>query len=172
MEATTPSLDLLWKLSEIERQLAAQPDARGYLKLAAGYAEAGWSKEAARAAQRATALTHGAASHEVESREFSGPCSPRVLLELLRALHLTAKTGELRLDAPGGVNVSLVLVSGQLVDAQSSDAARGEPSIFRASLLQAARYTFIPGPPRADVVSITAVTGDLLTTLGERVKTV
>jgi hypothetical protein len=41
MAESSPSLELLCELSELERLLAARPDAQGYRKLSLGYAQAG-----------------------------------------------------------------------------------------------------------------------------------
>ena len=171
MADTPPPLDLLCELSEQERLLADNPDAHGYLKLASGYAEAGWIKEATRAAERAKALAQGAGRKPVnEAVAFSGSCTPTVLIELLRSLHLTGKSGQLHLDALGGIRVVLTLKQGALIDAQSSDAGPGEPSLFRAGCLRAARYTFVPGDPAIAHASLPASTPDLLNALGARLQ--
>lgn len=169
METPAPSVDLLWKLSEIERKLAASPDAKGYLQLAAGYADAGWPKEAKRAVQRATALTQGNPTID-ESRHpgYSGPCTPRILIELIRSLQLTEKSGDLRLEAPGGVMVVLFFLNGHMIDAQSSDTERGEASWHRAASITASRYTFKAGHPSTDSRSLTSSTADLLTAFAQR----
>jgi len=163
METTSPSVDLLWELSELERKLAASPDAKGYLELAAGYANAGWPKEAKRAVQRATALSQGVTTvDEAKTPGFSGPCTPPILVELIRSLQLTGKSGDLRLDAPGGVMVALFFLKGHLIDAQSSDTERGEASWLRAGSLRASRYLFKPGHPSTDSRSLQGNTAELL----------
>jgi len=91
MAETPPSLDLLCELSAHERRLAENPDAHGYLKLASGYAEAGWIKEATRAAQRAKALAQGGEVERPEATVLSGPCTPKVLLEIVRSMTLTGR---------------------------------------------------------------------------------
>lgn len=169
MADASPSLELLCELSELERLLAARPDAQGYRKLAAGYAQAGWPKEAARADIKAKALLANPMPELVRpAQSFSGACNPGVLVELLRALHETGKSGQLELTAPGGIHVSLALDSGQLVDAQSSDTTAGEPSLFRAVVLRAARYVFLPGVVRVAQPSLQASTPDLLAALAAR----
>lgn len=169
METSSPPVDLLWKLSEIERKLAAAPDAKGYLELAAGYADAGWAKEAKRAVQKATALAQGSLiPDEAAHPGYSGPCTPRVLVELIRAIHDTEKSGDLRLEAPGGTLVVLFFLKGHLIDAQSSDTERGESSWSRAASLRASRYTFKVGHPSTDSRSLTVNTADLLATLAQR----
>jgi len=171
MADTPPPLDLLCELSEQERILAENPDAHGYLKLASGYAEAGWIKEATRAAERAKALAQGAGRRPVnEAVALSGPCTPTVLIELLRSLHLTGKSGQLHLDALGGIRVVLSLRQGVLIDAQSSDASPGEPSLFRAGCLRAARYTFVPVEPSVAQATLLVSTPDLLNALGARLQ--
>ncbi len=169
MADTPPSLDLLVELSAHERRLAENPDAHGYLKLASGYAEAGWIKEATRAAQRAKALAQGGEGERTEAPVLSGPCTPKVLLEIVRSMSLTRKSGHLQLDAPGGVRVSLVLVDGQLVGAQSSDTAPGEASLLRATSLRACRYAFVPGPLSVEVPTLEAPTDELLALMAARV---
>jgi hypothetical protein len=140
MADTSPSLDLLCELSAHERRLAENPDAHGYLKLASGYAEAGWIKEATRAAQRAKALAQGSEGERTDGAVLSGPCTPKVLLEIVRSMTLTGKSGHLQLDAPGGIRVSLALADGQLVGAQSSDTAPAKRRCF--------------GPPRCEPVAM------------------
>ena len=170
METTSPSVDLLWELSEIERKLAAAPDARGYLQLAAGYADAGWPKEAKRAVQRATALSQGMpAVEDVKSPGQFGPCTPAVLVELVRSLHLSGKSGDLKLEAPGGVMVMLFFLKGHLIDAQSSDTQRGESSWLRAGSLRASRYHFKPGHPSTDMRSLQSGTRDLIDAFAKRI---
>ena len=141
MADTSPSLDLLCELSARERQLAENPDAHGYLKLASGYAEAGWIKEATRAAQRAKALAQGTEGERTDGAVLSGPCTPKVLLEIVRAMTLTGKSGHLQLDAPGGIRVSLALADGQLVGAQSSDKAKARSRPFVAVFASASLCT-------------------------------
>lgn len=170
METTSPSVDLLWELSEVERKLTAAPDAKGYLKLAAGYADAGWPTEARRAVQRATALSQGVpAVEEAKAPGQSGPCTPAVLAELARSLHLSGKSGDLRLEAPGGVMVMLFFLKGSLIDAQSSDTPRGESSWLRAGSLRAARYHFTSGRPSTDMRSLQGSTRDLIDAFAKRI---
>jgi hypothetical protein len=169
MADTSPSLDLLCELSAHERRLAENPDAHGYLKLASGYAEAGWIKEATRAAQRAKALAQGAEVERTEGVVLSGPCTPHVLLEIVRSLSFTGKSGHLQLDAPGGIRVSLALADGQLVGAQSSDTGPGEAALLRATSLRACRYAFVPGPVAVDLPTLEAPTDELLALMAARV---
>jgi len=169
MAETPPSLDLLCELSAHERRLAENPDAHGYLKLASGYAEAGWIKEATRAAQRAKALAQGGEVERPEATVLSGPCTPKVLLEIVRSMTLTGKTGHLQLDAPGGIRVSLGLVDGRLVGAQSSDTAPGEAALLRATSLRACRYAFVAGPLTVDLPTLEAPTDELLALMAARV---
>ncbi len=170
METTSPSVDLLWELSEIERKLAAAPDAKGYLQLAAGYADAGWPKEAKRAVQRATALSQGnPAVEDVKSPGQSGPCTPAVLLELVRSLHLTGKSGDLSLYTPGGGTLTLFFLKGHLIDAQSSDTERGERSWLRAGSLRASCYHFKSGHPSTDMRSLQTDTRELIDALAQRI---
>lgn len=168
MADSSPSLELLCELSELERLLAARPDAQGYRKLSLGYAQAGWPKEAARAELKAKALASGAVVVPTPVQTLTGACNPGVLVEILRALHETGKTGLLELTAPGGIHVSLALISGRLVDAQSSDATAGEPSLYRAVFLRAARYVFLPGPPLVGPPSLQTPTPELLAALDAR----
>jgi hypothetical protein len=169
MADTSPSLDLLCELSAHERRLAENPDAHGYLKLASGYAEAGWIKEATRAAQRAKALAQGTEGERTDVAVLTGPCTPKILLEIVRAMTLTGKSGHLQLDAPGGIRVSLALADGQLIGAQSSDTAPGEAALLRAASLRACRYAFVPGPVAADIPTLDAPTDELLALMAARV---
>jgi Domain of unknown function (DUF4388) len=169
MSESEPSIEKLWALSELENKLSLAPTSVGYRKLALGYANEGWSEDATRIAQRAD---------ELEAREkeanpflaapegstttpttrtapvFSGSFNPRVLLELLQVLHLTGKSGELRLAAPGGATACFAFNEGRVVGAESTDAAPGEESLVRAVGLEGGRYEFVlvdtnatrPGP--------------------------
>ncbi len=170
METSSPSIDLLWELSEIERKLAAAPDAKGYLKLAAGYADAGWLKEAKRAVQQATALSNGQpVATEAKVPGCTGPCTPQVLLEIVRSLHLGTKSGDLRLEVPGGVTVTLFLLKGHLIDAQSSDTPRGETAWQRATSLPASSYHFKPGHPGTNMRSLQGSTRELIDAFAKRI---
>jgi hypothetical protein len=100
MAESSPSLELLCELSELERLLAARPDAQGYRKLSLGYAQAGWPKEAARAELKAKALASGAVVVPTPVQSLTGACNPGVLVEILRALHETGKNGPAGIDRP------------------------------------------------------------------------
>jgi len=170
METSSPSIDLLWELSEIERKLATAPDAKGYLKLAAGYADAGWLKDAKRAVQQATALSNGLpVIAETKAPGCIGPCTPPVLLEIMRSLHLTGKSGDLRLEVPGGVSVTIHFLKGHVIDAQSSDTTRGENAWQRATSLPASSYHFKSGHPDTNMRSLQGSTRDMIDAFAKRI---
>jgi len=79
------------------------------------------------------------------------------------------QTGHLQLDAPGGIRVSLGLVDGRLVGAQSSDTAPGEAALLRATVLRACRYAFVAGPLTVDLPTLDAPTDELLALMAARV---
>ncbi len=143
-------VDQLWELGELEQQLGRAPDAEGYLDLAARYQELGWDEEAERMQNRATAIRpEAAATDRPTAGGLSGPCSPRVLLELLQVLWLTGQSGELLLDEAGRPAGSVSFHTGRIVAARSGDIADPHAALQQLFSLRGNRYQFFPGTPAA-----------------------
>ncbi|MBK8478707.1 MAG: DUF4388 domain-containing protein [Opitutaceae bacterium] len=150
MRDSKDNVDQLWELSELEQELARAPSAEGYLDLAAGYRELGWMEEAERMQARAAEIEPEAVpTARPTAGGLSGPCTPRVLLEVLQVLWLTGKSGELVLDAPGRIAGSVSFHSGCIVGARSGDIADPHAALQQLFSLRGERYQFIPGTPAA-----------------------
>jgi len=147
MKNSKVNVDQLWELSELEQQLAVTPTVKGYKDLAARYKKLGWLEEAERMQARAAEIKADAPAARVTTGALSGPVNPRVLLELLQVLHLTAKSGELLLDAPGGITGAISFRAGAMVDAKSADADDALKALRQLCAIKAGRYQFFPGVP-------------------------
>lgn len=143
-------VDQLWELGELEQQLARAPNAESYLDLAARYEELGWEEEAERMHVRASAIQPEAAhAARPTAGGLSGPCTPRVLLELLQVLWLTGQSGELLLDEFGHPAGSVSFHSGRIVAARSGDIADPHAALQQLFSQRGKRYQFFPGTPAA-----------------------
>jgi len=147
MKNSKVNVDQLWELSELEQQLAVTPTVTGYKDLAARYKKLGWLEEAERMQARADEIKTDAPVTRASTGGLSGPVTPRVLLELLHVLHVTAKSGELLLDAPGGITGSISLRGGAMVDAKSADADDALKALRQLCAIKAGRYQFFAGVP-------------------------
>lgn len=147
MKNSKENVDELWELSEREQQLAASPTAQGYKDLASRYRKLGWVEEAERMEARASEIKPQAAVARVGAGELSGPINRRVLLELLQVLHITAKSGELLLDAPAGIAGSISFSQGVMVDAKTAEAEDGLKALRQLCTIKAGRFQFFPGVP-------------------------
>jgi len=147
MKNSKVNVDQLWELSELEQQLAVEPTVTGYNDLAARYKKLGWLEEAERMQARAAQLKTEAPAMRVTAGGLSGPVNHRVLLELLQVLHLTGKSGELLLDAPGGITGAISFRVGAMVDAKSADAEDALKALRQLCAIKAGRYQFFPGVP-------------------------
>ncbi|MFT3831426.1 MAG: DUF4388 domain-containing protein [Opitutaceae bacterium] len=146
MTDSKENVDQLWELSEMEQKLSAAPSAQGYLDLAARYRKLGWEEEASRMQARAGEIRQEpTAAPRPAAGGLSGPCTPRVLLELLQVLRLTGKTGELLLDAPGRLAGSITFRAGAIVAARCGEQAEPRAALRELCTLRGGRYQFFPG---------------------------
>lgn len=144
MKDSKENVDQLWELSELEQKLAGAPSAQGYLDLAARYRKLGWVEEAERMQARAAEVKTDGAPRPAGGG-LSGPCTPRVLLELLQVLRLTAKTGELLLDAPGRIAGTVSFQAGAIVAARCGEEGEPRAALRALCALRGGRYQFFPG---------------------------
>ena len=165
MSQTTQNLDDLWELSELEQRIAARPIPEDMERLAVKYDGLGWEKEATKLRQRASEAR--ANPNKREAVRLVGPFSPVVLLEVLRVLHLTRKTGELLLESSGGMTAAVTLADGVLVDAQAEDVQPGIAALRQALSLSGGRYQFLPGTMRVAFQSLPSDSAALLMQLSE-----
>jgi len=151
MKDSKENVDQLWELSELEQKLAGAPSAQGYLDLAARYRKLGWVEEAERVQARASEIKNEAAPLSRPAHGgLSGPCTPRVLLELLQVLRLTGKSGELLLDAPGRIAGSVSFHTGSIASARCGDTSDTRAALKELFALRGGRYQFFPGAPAGD----------------------
>jgi len=149
MKNSKENVDELWELSELEQQLAVAPTVQGYKDLAARYRQLGWLDEAERMQARASDLKTETPTARTVTGGLGGPFNPRVLLELLHVLHLTAKSGELLLDAPGGITGAITFGGGAIIEVKCADATDVRSALRRLHAIDAGRYQFFPGAPLA-----------------------
>lgn len=145
METSRQDIDLLWELNELEQKLAATPSERGYLDLAARYHELGWEDEAGRMRALAAELKKRAPSAVETTEALHGPFNRRVSVELLQVLHLTSKSGELRLQPAEGPAGSVWFDAGRIVDARIGNDADALSSLRNICALASGAYQFRPG---------------------------
>lgn len=157
------NLDDLWELSELEQRIAARPIPEDMERLAAKYDQLGWAKEAAKLRQRA--IDARANPNGREAVRLIGPFTPVVLLEILRVLHLTKKTGELLMESSSGMTAAVTLSDGVLIDAQAEDVQPGLPALRQALSMSGGRYQFLPGTMRVAFQSLPADSAALLAQL-------
>ena len=151
MKDSKENVDQLWELSELEQKLAGAPSAQGYLDLSARYRKLGWVEEAERMQARASEIKgHAAPMARPAHGGLSGPCTPRVLLELLQVLRLTTKSGELLLDAPGRIAGSVSFHTGCIAAARCGNTADTRAALKELFALRGGRYQFFPGAPTGD----------------------
>ncbi len=167
MSEPTQNLDDLWELSELEQRIAARPIPEDMERLAAKYDLLGWSKEAAKLRQRAIEAREN--PNHREAVRLVGPFTPVVLLEILRVLHLTRKTGELLLESSSGVTAAVTLTDGMLVDAQAEEVQPGVAALRQALSLSGGRYQFLPGRMRIAFQTLPGDTAALLLQLSDEI---
>lgn len=146
MPDSANNLDDLWELSELEQRIAARPIAEDMERLADKYEKLGWSKEAEKLRQRAADAKLN--PNRREAVRLTGAFTPIVLLEILRVLHLTRKTGELLLESSNGMTAAISITDGLLVDAQAADTQPGVAALRQVFALPGGRYQFLPGTMR------------------------
>ncbi len=154
MAEIEPNIGILWELSKLESKVCLNPTAAGFRELARRYAEEGWKDDAARITLRAEELalqepaagaSAPAATPAAESPTvYAGAFNPRIYVELLRILHLTGKSGDLRLTAPGDTRACVTFRDGDIAEAEGADAAPGEPALLRVLGLPGGRFEFVP----------------------------
>lgn len=165
MSDSPQNLDDLWELSELEQRIAARPLPDDMERLALKYDALGWVQEAAKLRQRATEARSN--PNKREAVRLVGPFTPVVLLEILRVLHLSRKTGELLLESSGGMTAAVTVADGVLVDAQAEDVQPGIAALRQALLLSGGRYQFLPGMMRVAFQSLPSDSAALLMQLSE-----
>ncbi|MCF3648248.1 DUF4388 domain-containing protein [Synoicihabitans lomoniglobus] len=165
MNDSTENLDDLWELSELEQRIATRPTAEDMERLADKYDQLGWDKEADKLRERAAETKQN--PHNQESVRLVGSFTPIVLVELLRVLHLTGKTGELLLESANGMTAAVTVSDGVLVDAQAADEPPGMPALRHVLTMPGGRYQFLPGTMRAAFQSLPADSAALLMQLSE-----
>ncbi len=165
MAEPTQNLDDLWELSELEQRIAARPIPEDMERLATKYELLGWTKEAEKLRQRAAnARTN---PDRREAVRLIGPFTPVVLLEILRVLHLTKKTGELLLESSSGMTAAVTVADGVLVDAQAEDVQPGVAALRQVLTLSGGRYQFLPGTMRIAFQTLPADSAALLMQLSD-----
>lgn len=165
MKESKEDVDQLWQLRELEQQLDDAPSAEGYLDLAAHYGQLGWTGEAERVRSRAAAIKPDA-TQAVRSAAggLSGPCTPRVLLELLQVLWLSGKSGELLLEEEGRNAGAVSFDSGRIVAVRCGEIADPHDALLRLFSLRGERYQFFSGAPAAGTAS---AAGDIAAWMAE-----
>ncbi|MCX6954439.1 MAG: DUF4388 domain-containing protein [Verrucomicrobia bacterium] len=165
MKNSHENVDQLWELSELEQQLAAAPTAKGYRDLASRYKKLGWLEEAERMHARAAKVKAEAPVVPPAAAGLSGPFNGRVLVELLQVLHITGKSGELVLDAPGAIAGVITFSQGRIVDAKSGDAENELLALRQLCSIQAGRYQFLPGEAADGESRLIGDTAEVIATL-------
>jgi hypothetical protein len=168
MKESKENVDQLWELSELEAKLSVTPSAQGYKELAARYRELDWLEEAERVEARAAEVGTSAPVVRNAGGGLSGPFNRRVLLELLQVLHLTAKSGELLLDVPGGITGTISFNQGMLVDARCAGSDEGINALRQLCLIEAGRYQFFAGAPAQIGTSKLPATGTVIAELEQQ----
>ncbi len=165
MKDSREDVDQLWQLRELEQQLDEAPNAEGYLDLAAHYGQLGWAGEAERMRSRAAAIKpETTVAARPTAGGLSGPCTPRVLLELLQVLWLTGKSGELLLETSGRNTGSVSFDSGRIVAVHCGEIADPHAALQRLFSLPGERYQFFPGAPAEGAAS---AAGDIAAWMAE-----
>ncbi|WP_221033255.1 DUF4388 domain-containing protein [Actomonas aquatica] len=165
MAEPTQNLDDLWELSELEQRIAARPIPEDMERLAEKYDQFGWTNEANSLRKRASDARANPSKREAV--RLVGPFNPMVLLEILKVLHLTKKTGELLLESTSGVTAAVTLVDGVLVDAQAEDVQPGMPALREVLGLSGGRYQFLPGTMRVAFQTLPSDSAALLLQLSD-----
>ena len=124
MSDTQEDIERLWGVSELEQRVATAPDAASMRELADHYDVLGWADEARRLRANAADLpdkvekaaepARNAAPAAVEiDHRLKGRFTPRGLVEIIRVLHLTGKSGTLVAEAVGGLAATVLFVKGR-----------------------------------------------------------
>ena len=163
MSESQEHIERLWAVSELEQRAASKPDAKILRELAENYDQMGWPEEARRLRVQAANLPDpepapdtpieflvaqaAAKVGETVPSEtgLQGRFTPHSLIEVLRVLHLTKKSGRLVVEAVGGVGATIVIIDGNFVQADSTAGEAGEVAIHLALRIKGGRYHFFPG---------------------------
>lgn len=157
MSETQEDIEQLWVVSELEQRVATEPDAACLGELADRYDDLGWSEEAQQLRDRATELPpvepEPAATVAGDSRPpqvaeapiLSGRFTPRSLVEVIRVLHLTEKSGHLVVEATGGLSATVIIANGRLMEAHATGGEAGEAALHLAVRIKGGCYHFTPG---------------------------
>ena len=159
MSDTQEDIERLWGVSELEQRVATAPDAASMRELADHYDVLGWADEARRLRANAADLpdkvekaaepARNAAPAAVEiDHRLKGRFTPRGLVEIIRVLHLTGKSGTLVAEAVGGLAATVLFVKGSLVEAQATGGEVGEAALHLAVRIKGGCYHFTPGTPK------------------------
>ncbi len=104
-------------------------------------------------------------------RILRGRFTPPVLIQLLRVLHLTEQSGELVLEAAGGIVVSVTFEQGQLATAHATGGEEGETAVHQALRLKGGRYQFLAKPVSATNPNLPPDTAGLIAVFAAEVAT-
>lgn len=159
MSETQQDIEKLWAVSELEQRVATEPDAKTLRELAEHYDELGWPKEALRLrkqAEECPVLSEETTAVELDVPEdpvkkapadetLKGRFTPRALVEILQALHLTGKSGRLVVEAVGGLAATVIIFNGRLLEAKATGGEVGEAAMHLAVRIKGGCYHFTPG---------------------------
>lgn len=157
MSETQEDIEQLWAVSELEQQVATRPDPKCLGELADRYDELGWSEEAQKLRNQAAKLSPEelAPSAEVTGHlrprqaakvpVLSGRFTPGSLVEIIRVLHLTKKSGDLVIEATGGLSATVIIANGRLMEAHATGGEEGEAALHLAVRIKGGCYHFTPG---------------------------
>ena len=160
MSETQEDIERLWAVSELEQRVATEPEAESMRELADHYDDMGWPEEARKLRQQATELPpvrgttvppipvgeEVAPAPRVEKETgLRGRFTPRALVEILRVLHLTGKSGKLVVEAVGDIAATVIIAEGRLVEAHATGGEVGEAAMHLAVRIKGGCYHFAPG---------------------------
>jgi hypothetical protein len=135
------------ELRNREQEIAANPSAEDYVKLAEEYQALGLDKESDRLLQLAESLEGGEKAHGHDSAKglMSGAANPVMLSEVIQIIGRTALTGDLTIEAKTQV-FHLYFDQGQLINATSEQHPAGPKSFYVALHVNGGSYRFSEKP--------------------------
>jgi hypothetical protein len=184
----------LWAVSELEQRVDEGANAETMRELAGHYDRLGWPDEARRMRERADACppepepraspaageVPAAAEREARMETSALPPStadvvlrghftPPVLLEIMRVLHETGKSGHLVMEAVGGTVATLALLRGRFIEAHATGGETGEAALYLALRIKGGRYQFGVGYPGEAEANLPPDTDGLLKTFAAEI---
>jgi hypothetical protein len=139
--------EMLAKLRQEEAQLAANPSADSYLRLADSYRGIGMGKEADRMLQMAETLENGGNPQTAQSPHglLCGAASPTMLVEVIQILSRTRLSGDFVVDAQAQT-FHLIFNHGHIITALSDHHSPGLASFRMALRVPKGSYRFVQKP--------------------------